>query len=480
MNSRDKTLTFARLYGEYSGGRLGRRELLKRAGGLGLGATALAMVGGSRSAYGQGTPAAGGEVGYSLSVPEGLRTDLGGTKIKAILASSAATALPWEMAAIAAFTEATGIEVEHVAGEESATDRLQVYTQQFAAQAADNDVYQIDVIWPGVVAEHAIDLNESLSDLASQHFQAIVENNTVDGKLVGMPQFTDAGLLYFRTDLLEQYGLEAPTTWEELTAAAQTIQDGERGANPDFYGFVFQGNAYEGLTCNGLEWQVSNGGGNIIEPDGTISINNEQAIAAFEMAAGWVNVIAPQGVSTYQEADSLNVWINGNAAFMRNWPYAFAASQDETQSQIAGKIDVSPLPMGSGEGARHADTLGGWQLMVSQYSENQEAAVEFVRFMCSPEVQKSRAIEVSNLPTIGSVYEDPDVAAASEFIPRLRDVFEGGAVARPSSVTGEFYPEVSAVYFTELNQVLTGAKDASQAVEDMASQFEPIMEDAGY
>ncbi|MER3438770.1 MAG: ABC transporter substrate-binding protein, partial [Chloroflexota bacterium] len=160
------------------------------------------------------------------------------------------------------FTEATGIEVTLVPGEQSATDRLAIYNQQLGAQSSDNDVYQIDVIWPGILAQHAIDLNESLKDLAAQHFQAIVENNTVDGKLTGMPWFTDAGLLYFRTDLLQKYGFEkGPETWAELEQQAKTIMDGERAANPDFQGFVFQGKAYEGLTCDGLEWQYSNGGG---------------------------------------------------------------------------------------------------------------------------------------------------------------------------------------------------------------------------
>ena len=135
--------------------------------------------------------------------------------------------------------------------------------------------------------------------------------------------------------------------------------------------------------------------------------------------------------------------------------------------------------MGDGEGARNAATLGGWQLMVSAYSQNQEAAIEYVKYLSSQELQKSFAIERSHLPTIAEVYDDPDVAAASEFIPRLKEVFQGGAVARPSSVTSFLYPEVSAIYYSELNQVLTGAKDATTAVTDMESQIQPLLEELG-
>jgi trehalose/maltose transport system substrate-binding protein len=454
--------------------RISRREALRRGAVLGLSASAMATLSARsyRVAYAQDQPP-----GYSIVVPQGLRTDLTGTKVNAVLADSASPDNDFLTAALAKFSEATGIQATLVPGETQADARLQSYRQQWAAESSDNDVYQVDVIWPGVVAEFAVDLSEPLADLAAMHFPAIVQNNTVDGKLIGIPWFTDAGLLYFRTDLLEKYSLQPPQTWDELTSSAQTIQEGERAANQGFYGYVFQGNAYEGLTCNGLEWQVSNGGGYIVESDGTVSVNNEQAVAAFERARGWVGAISPEDVTTFIEADSLGVWVAGNAAFLRNWPYAFSASQDTASgSTIAGKVDVSPLPKGDGPDARNADTLGGWQMMVSKFSENQESAIEFVKYICSPELQKSYAIERSHLPTIGSVYEDPDVAAASEFIPRLREVFEGGAVARPSSVTADIYPEVSAAYSSQLNAVLTGSKSAADGAAAMEEQINSILE----
>lgn len=458
-------------------GKMSRREAIRRAGLLGVSAPVAAMLIRGRGVAAQdATPAAAVEPGSTIVVPEGLRTDLSGQKIRAVLAESSSPDNPWLTAAAAKFTEATGIEVEIIPGEQSATDRLAIYNQQLGAQSSDIDVFQIDVIWPGILAQHAVDLNESLSDLAAQHFPAIVENNTVDGKLIGMPWFTDAGLLYYRQDLLDKYGVSAPTTWAELETTAQTILDGERASNPDFWGFVYQAAAYEGLTCNALEWQYSNGGGRIVEDvDGepTVTLNNPQAVAAFQRAAGWIGTIAPEAVTTFQEAESLNVFIAGNAAFLRNWPYAWAASQDPA-SVIRGKIGVQPLPKGDGDGATNADCLGGWQMMVSKYSNAQDAGVEYVKYMCSAEVQTSYAIERSHLPTIASVYDDPGVAQASEFIPRLKDVFQGGAVARPSSITADLYNDVSVAYFTGVNQILTGS-DAQSTVEDIEGKLEDVV-----
>ena len=174
------------------------------------------------------------------------------------------------------------VELKALETPDLATDRLGLYLQFFEAKSSDLDVYMIDVIWPGDMAEHLIDLNEyGAAEMAKEHFPAIVQNNTVDGKLLGMPWFTDAGLLYYRTDLLEKYGYDGPPkTWDQLEEMAAKIQEGERKDNPDFWGFVWQGNAYEGLTCDAIEWVYSHGGGSIIEPDGTISINNEMAVKA--------------------------------------------------------------------------------------------------------------------------------------------------------------------------------------------------------
>lgn len=357
------------------------------------------------------------------------------------------------------------IETNLVAGPDQATDRLAQYQQFWEAQSSEIDVYQIDVIWPGIVAEHAIDLAEYASDdTIADHFPAIIENNTFEGRLVGIPWFTDAGLLYFRTDLLEKYDLEAPQTWDELTAAAQTIQDGERAeGNEDFWGFVWQGNAYEGLTCDALEWQASSGGGVIINPEGVIEVNNEATIAAFERAASWVGTISPEGVTTFDEEGARGVWQAGNAAFMRNWPYAWSLGQAE-DSVIAGLFDVSPLP--GAEAGMSAATLGGWQLMVSRYSENPDAAAAVALFLASAEEQKIRAIEGSYNPTIQSVYEDEELLEAVPFFGSLFDVFIS-ATARPSTVSGAEYSEVSRLYFEAVHSILTGESDATTAMEDL-------------
>ncbi len=342
-------------------------------------------------------------------------------------------------------------------------DRLGTYLQLFEAQSSDVDVYQIDVIWPGDLAEHFVDLNQyGAKDVTDQYFPAIIQNNTVDGKLVAIPWFTDAGLLYYRTDLLQKYGFDGPpTTWAELQSMAKTIQDGERAAgNPDFWGYVWQGDSYEGLTCDALEWVASSNGGHIVSPDKTITINNDNAIAAIEMAAGWVGTISPPGVTSFGEEDARNMWQAGNAAFMRNWPYAYSLGNGN-DSAIKGQFDVSPLP--AGPNGTPAATLGGWQLAVSKYSKNPQIAADVALYMAGEKEQKIRAIEGSLNPTIMSLYQDPDVLEATPFFGSLYDVFTS-AVARPSTATAPNYNEVSTAFFNAVHNVLTGKDNATDAM----------------
>ena len=319
--------------------------------------------------------------------------------------------------------ENPGVTVEVLETGDLADDRLSFYLQLFEAQSPDVDVMQIDVIWPGDLQQHFVDLFEyGARDVADQHFDAIIENNTVDGRLIGIPWFTDAGLLYYRTDLLEEYGFDGPPeTWTELEEMAATIQEGERETgNPDFWGYVWQGNAYEGLTCDALEWVASHDGGTVVSPDGVITINNENAVEAIDKAAGWVGTISPNGVTNFAEEDARNMFQAGNAAFMRNWPYAYSLGQGD-DSAIQGQFDVATLP--HGPGGEPAHTLGGWQLGVSAYSEAPAVAADVALYLASYEEQKFRAIEGSFNPTIEALYEDPEVLEATPFFGSLYDVF---------------------------------------------------------
>ncbi len=375
----------------------------------------------------------------------------------------------WTRRVAEAWARQQGIQLEYIDTPAKSDERLALFQQYWAARSPDIDVYTIDVIWPALAAPHALDLTPYVdtADLRD-FFPVYLQNNRVEGKLVALPFYADAGLLYYRRDLLQAYGYDhPPRTWSELEAMAERVQKGERArGDRDFWGFVWQGQRYEGLTCNALEWVASHGGGTFVDTGGRVTLENPQVVKALARARRWVGWISPPGVTAYIEEDARNLFQNGHVLFMRNWPYAYALLSS-SGSPVRGKFAVAVLPRSAEPGGRHAATLGGWQLMVSRYSRHPEQAVALVRYLTSAALQKQRAREMSLLPTRRSVYEDPEVQRMHPWWTVARKVLTS-AVARPSSVTGRRYNRVSQAIYDAVHRVLTGEWTAEQAVRQMA------------
>jgi trehalose/maltose transport system substrate-binding protein len=417
-----------------------------------------------------------GSAGTTVSCPPGapkvpnaaaIKAKYGGESLTWISDGAVGKSLQRDQCLVAAFNKATGINVKatpHPVASDAAYSQL---ARNFSAKSSSIDVMMLDVVWPGSFAPYLVNLKPTLGKQAKLHAAGIVAADTVKGKLVAMPWFGDFGLLYYRKDLLKKYGYsQPPTTWAQLGAMAKKIQDGERASNPNFYGFVYQGNAYEGLTCNSLEWLASSGGGTFIN-GGKVTINNPRAVAILNLQRSWVGNITPRGVTTYQETESNNAFDAGNAAFLRNWPYAYATAQDST---IKGKVGTAPLPH-TGKYPSVA-TVGGWQIGVSKYSKHIGASIELVRYLTSPAVERFDAIFNSNVPTIPAVAKLPAVIKVNPWLnPKVAGV---ARVARPSQFLGTRYQQGSTYIFQGINQILNG-QDAKSVLPKIESQLNTLL-----
>jgi trehalose/maltose transport system substrate-binding protein len=368
-----------------------------------------------------------------------------------------------------AWAKKTGNTVELMSVPQDAGQQLAQFQQLLAAGSSDVDVIRIDVVWPGLMANNFVDLKQYFGDdVLKEHFQPIVQNNTVNGKLIAIPWFTDAGLLYYRKDLLEKHGQKPPTTWQELAASAKVVLDAEKKAgDAKLVGFVFQGKAYEGLTCNALEWIDSFKGGTIVDSTGKVTVNNPKAVEAIDFFAGLVGNVVPKGVLNYQEEEARNAFQAGNAVFMRNWPYAWALVNGK-DSPVAGKVGVMALPKGGADG-KSTGTLGGWQLGVSKFSKNQKLAADLVKYLTSPEEQKRRALVASFNPTIMSLYKDAELLKANPFMGNLYDTFVN-AVPRPT-ITGAKYNQVSTEFRNGVYSTLTGKGKAADNLKKVETKL---------
>src|SRR5688500_1343851 len=243
-----------------------------------------------------------------------------------------------------------------------------------------------------------------MEDKKAEYIEAPVETVTYDGKIWGVPETSDAGLLYYNTSKVK----EIPATWQEVYETAQ--KEG---------GIVYQGAAYEGLTCDYLELFFG-AGGEVLSEDGTKSTfaEGDAAVKALTfMADGVKNGAAPKAVTTYMEPESLTAFQTGKYAYMRNWPYAYALNQKA--EKVKGKFEAAPQP--EFEGGGKAGILGGHNSVISVYSKNPGAALKIVDFIGSPEIQKMYAAEFSLTPVRSEIYDDPAVQKALPFADALRD-----------------------------------------------------------
>jgi len=349
----------------------------------------------------------------------------------------------------------------------STDEQHQFYVINLEGKSSDFDVMSMDVIWVPEFARAGWlrDVSHLFSKgERSEFFPGPMKAVTYHNKIYAIPWYIDAGLLYYRKDLLQKYGLSPPKTWQELIRTAQYIMPKE----PGLYGFIWQGKQYEGLVCNVLEYFWSNGGG-ILE-DTKVVIDSDENIYSLRFMRNMIIKfrVTPYLVTTAIEESTRHIFGNGKALFMRNWPYAWNIFEKEG-SPVKGKVGVTLLP--SFLEGMSASTLGGWQLGINVYSKHPEAAEKLIKFLTSPEAQKTLALTVGYKPTRKSLYKDKDLLREQPFIASLYEVF---MKAKPRPVS-PYYMMITQVMQPEFSAALSGIKTPEEALRSARKQIEHIM-----
>jgi trehalose/maltose transport system substrate-binding protein len=368
-----------------------------------------------------------------------------------------------------AFTRETGIQVKRLAGPAGSLDQLALWRELLQKGGGTPDVYGIDVIWPGILSEYFMDLKPYFATELSSQYPVVVASYTVGDKLVAVPRHAYIGVLLYRTDLLRRYGYrDPPRTWDELETMAARIQAGERarGEN-DFWGYAWPGGVNEDLTCGGLEWQVSEGGGRIIEDDKTISVNNPQAIRTWQRAARWVGSISPPGSVAYGKWDAENAWNSEKVAFLRWWVSDYSLNAAHTPPGNATSFGVTSVPGGR---VGRAGTLGGSGLAVSRTAAHPREAIELIRFLLRRDAELGRVREHTEVPKELELFELPEILKPFRQVPDLSQ-HGSGVVTRPSLVAGQKYEQVSRAYIGAVHSVLTHQQSAPNAAAALEKEL---------
>src|SRR5215213_3170407 len=329
-------------------------------------------------------------------------------------------------------------------------------------------VVSVDVVWTAEFA--AKGYVEALpNDLfpTEGHLPATVDTATYFQKLYAMPSTSDGGLLYYRKDLLDKYSLQPPTTFDEMKQACDKIKQGENDSKLNC--FAGQYNKYEGLTVN-FDEAVHGAGGVIVGDDGKPNVATPEATKGLSTLVDWFKSgDIPKAAITWTEEEGRQAFQDGTLIFHRNWGYVYnLAQKTDGSSKVAGKFDVAPLPGITGPGV---SSLGGHNYAIAKNAENKGTAVDFLKFMSSPETQKSNALATSSAPTLSSLYTDADLVKKYPVYPILLKSIETAA-PRPKAVE---YGDVTLKIQDAAYAALQGQTSPDAALQALQGQLHTLI-----
>jgi multiple sugar transport system substrate-binding protein len=328
------------------------------------------------------------------------------------------------------------------------------------------DVFMGDVIWPAQFGAHqlAVPLSQYLpASYWSKFAPGLVQGATYKGAVYGSPLFEDQGFLYYRKDLLAKEHLPVPTTWEQVEADSVKLVH----AGLVKYGFVWEGDSYEGLTCNFMEYLTDAGGAPTNSTYTTATLNTPAAIKAITFMRSLITSGAsPAAVTTFQEPQAMNTFGAGSAAFLRNWDYAYesAITPSSGGKLTASQVGVAPLPTFAGQSYPGYSNIGGWNMYINPHSSHIQADLTFIQWLSGTTAQDILSEKYGFISTVTAVRSDPTVIGSNPVfavVPKTR------LTPRPAG-TPE-YPALSTAIYQNVNGALAGSNSPSGAASAMQS-----------
>lgn len=348
------------------------------------------------------------------------------------------------------------------------TDQVEdLYTSSFLLGDSPYDLVYMDIVWtPKFAAAGWLkDLSPYISEEELDNFlEGDVNGGMYNGNLYRMPFRTDAGMLYYRSDFLEEAGYEPPETFAELMEISQDLQ--EEGKAP--WGYTWQGKQYEGLSAMFVE-VLAGFDAFWIDPETLeVGLDEPNAIEAVQFLKNTIEEgVSPPGVTTYEEEDTRRLFQNGETAFLRNWPYVYGLASD---SEIAGQFDIKPMV--STPKGRSGACQGGWGFGIAESTNHPEEAWKVIEYFTKPEIQKRYALENGQTPTRRDLFDDPDLVAEYEYLPELLNVLEN-AVLRPPIAQ---YSQVSDILQRYLSAAISGTMTPERAMNKAARETRTLLE----
>ena len=340
---------------------------------------------------------------------------------------------------------------------------ITLYDNSLRARSASFDVFNIDVVWPAQFSSQGWTLDLSsrwpASDRAN-YLPGPIKSCTYNGTIVAAPMRTDLGILYYRTDIIST----PPETFDELTSMAKSSLSKTK------IGYAWQGIQGEALVCDFVE-VLAGYGGSVLDPNNSKSVvvNSPEAVQALTEMVGWVGTVSPIAITTYNEEACRQAFQNGDATFMRNWPYAYSLG-NASGSKVANKFDIHSIPYGGSNSVGHS-CVGGWNMAINAFSKSPDAAWSFMKYVLGTDAQKLLAIQGSFTPALSSVYNDTDVRTKQPLFTKLQPILQN-SLPRPVSPV---YTDLSNLIQVNVHGALTKQVAPADALSSLQSQLQTLV-----
>jgi multiple sugar transport system substrate-binding protein len=380
---------------------------------------------------------------------------------------------PWSRVMVKAFEEEyPHLRLEIAAGANAVDLVENLYTNAFLLGNSPYDLIYMDVIWtPKFAAAGWLhDLTEEFSEGELSAFSpADVAGGRYRDRLYRLPVRSDAGMLYYRKDLLAAAKFEPPQTLTDIIDISQKLQ--QQGAVE--WGYLWQGKQYEGLVAMFVEI-LQGFGGFWVNPDTLeVGLDRSETIAAIDFLRRTIREgVSPSGVTTYVEEDTRRLFQNGDAVFLRSWPYVWSLA-NKKDSPIAGKVGI--VPMVGSKSRQGGACLGGWGLGISKTTKHYREALQAIEFLTREEVQKDFILTEGYIPSRQKLFNHPDVVSEYGHYPQLQEVVKN-AVLRPPIAQ---YAQASDILQRYLSAALTDQQTPKEAMIAAAKETRRLLEVGG-
>jgi multiple sugar transport system substrate-binding protein len=372
-------------------------------------------------------------------------------------------------------SENPNIEVEWLKVPGVPDEQHTLYVTNLAAKADQPDVIAVDVIWPGefIANGWAEPLNAYFTRRELEpYLEGMLNSVTVEGKVYGIPLYTNAIHFFYRKDLLDKYNQKVPDTWEELVSVAQEIL--ERENDPNLAGYISMWAQIEGLFMNYLQF-FWGAGGEFFDARGNVAVNTAAGKKALQTMVDFIYDydIAPESILTYKPNDAMALYRQGRVIFMvvQDFVWPMLNADD---SAVKGKVMMKRVPYFQGHSNARTVCMGGWILIINPYSRYKEASAKLIKHLTTPEAGLRMAIETGSMPALKGMESNQELLSSYPIARVLYEDFAVGDV-RPSAQAGEKYPELSHIMQREIHAALTRQKSVDQALADAQTEIEQLL-----